>query len=218
VTAATPVYEGFSVPHAQVRCDYGGGEVTGELGLLLRRAGVALTTSSEREAVRALKEAGAYCALDPSRAEAGVRDGTAPVSEHVLPDGTRLKLGAELFRAPELLFNPSLGGLEAPGVAEAVTVAVARCDLDMRRALLGAIVVAGGSTAMKGFPQRLLADVRKAAPIEAKVCVWAPSDRKILTWVGGSILASLSTFKDIAVSKEEWEEEGPSALERRGAL
>jgi actin-related protein len=60
--------------------------------------------------------------------------------------------------------------------------------------------------------------VRRAAPPEARVSVWAPADRRVLTWVGGSILASLSTFRGMWVTKDMWEEEGPEALHRRGAL
>jgi centractin len=255
VSAATPVYEGFALPHACVRGGYGGGEVTGELALLLRRGGCSLATGAEREGVRGLKEAACYVALDPPAAEAslvaaggggggggGRRHGgggggssfsasaapsssgsstaTTPptTSQHTLPDGTVLELGPELFRAPECLFNPARVGLEDPGVGAAVVGAVAKCDMDVRRALLGGIVCAGGSTAMRGFPQRLLREVRAAAPPGAKVAVWAPSERKVLTWVGGSILASLSTFRDLAVTREEWEEEGPNALIRRGGI
>lgn len=242
VTAATPVYEGFALPHAVVRGGYGGGEVTGELALLLRRGGCPLATGSEREGVRGLKEAACYVALDPAAAEASVvaagggagrptttanssaaassasSSSPSATSPHTLPDGTVLELGPELFRAPECLFNPARVGLEDPGVGAAVVGAVAKCDMDVRRAMLGGIVCAGGSTAMRGFPQRLLREVRAAAPPGAKVAVWAPSERKVLTWVGGSILASLSTFKDLAVTREEWEEEGPNALDRKSVV
>ena len=256
VTAATPVYEGFALPHAQVKAEYGGGEVTRELALLLRRAGVGLSTTAEQEAVRGIKEGAAYVALDPAHAEALARDarpssssssagssagsasasarsrsvsasrggGAAPApgapagDAYTLPDGTRLSVGAELFRAPEVLFNPGLMGSEAPGVAACVAAAVAQCDMDLRRAQLESIVLAGGSTAMRGFPQRLLAEVRRAAPAEARVAVWAPADRKVLTWLGGSILASLSTFRNMWVTREQWEEEGFHALQRRGCL
>jgi centractin len=216
VSAATPVYEGFGLPHAGVRCDYGGGEVTALLAALLRRAGVAFSTAAERDAVRELKEAAAYVAPEPGAAEAGAAG--APPTSHTLPDGTRLALGAELFRAPEVLFNPALAGLEAPGLGAAALAAVARCDMDLRRPLLGAVVLAGGGTALRGLPARVLGEVRRGAPADARVRVWAPADRKLLTWLGGSILGSLSTFRGMLVTKEEWDEEGPEALHRRGAL
>jgi centractin len=217
VSAATPIYEGFGLPHAGVRCDFGGGEVTALLAALLRRAGVAFSTAAERDAVRELKEAAAFVAPEPGAAEAGAA-GAPPAAHHTLPDGTRLALGAELFRAPEVLFNPALAGSEALGLGAAVLAAVARCDLDLRRPLLGAVVLAGGGTALRGLPARVLGEVRRGAPVDARVRVWAPADRKLLTWLGGSILGSLSTFRGMLVTKEEWDEEGPEALHRRGAL
>jgi centractin len=219
VSAATPVYEGFGLPHAAVRCDYGGGEVTALLAALLRRAGVAFSTAAERDAVRELKEAAAFVAPEPGAAEAAAAGGAPPAAaHHTLPDGTRLALGAELFRAPEVLFNPALAGSEAPGLGAAVLAAVARCDLDLRRPLLGAVVLAGGGSALRGLPARVLAEVRRGAPADARVRVWAPADRKLLTWLGGSILGSLSTFRGMLVTREQWDEEGPEALHRRGTL
>ncbi|CAN0441195.1 unnamed protein product, partial [Hapterophycus canaliculatus] len=37
--------------------------------------------------------------------------------------------------------------------------------------------------------------VRKQAPKNLKIRITAPPERKFSTWVGGSILASLATFK-----------------------
>lgn len=60
------------------------------------------------------------------------------------------QLGAELFRAPELLFDPSLIGLEYPGVHDVLNNAIMKSDLDLRRTLYSHIVLAGGSTLFKG--------------------------------------------------------------------
>jgi actin-related protein len=139
---------------------------------------------------------------------------TASTSSYVLPDGARLSLADEPRRAHEVLFRPSLAGLEAPGAADALALALARTDLDLRRALLSGVVLAGGATAARGFAARLLADVRASAPRDARVRVWAPADRKTLAWLGGSVLASLSTFRDMWVTRAAWEEEGPRALAR----
>jgi centractin len=212
VTAASPIYEGFALPHAVVRSDLGGGEVTDALSTLLRRAGCALSTTAERETVRLLKETCGGVAISKESCDAGVRTGEPDT--YRLPDGSRLSLAGEPTRACEVLFRPSLVGLECAGVADAIALALSRTDLDLRRAALSGIVLSGGATATRGFAARLLADVRASAPQDAKVKVWAPSDRKTLTWVGGSILASLSTFKEMWVTRAQWEEEGPRALGR----
>lgn len=137
---------------------------------------------------------------------------TSGVAEYVLPDGHRLSLGAERFRASEVLFRPSLLGLEYPGIGEAVSTSVLKCDLELRRTLLGNVVLAGGSTALPGFGSRLLKDVRKLTPADTHVKVWAAKERKVLSWIGGSILASLSTFRGMCVTKRQWEEEGARCI------
>ncbi len=56
----------------------------------------------------------------------------------------------EAHRAPEILFNPSLVGLEYSGVHECLHNAIMRSDLDLRKTLYSQIVVAGGTTLMRG--------------------------------------------------------------------
>jgi|EP01047_Picozoa_sp_COSAG01_P053190 centractin len=61
----------------------------------------------------------------------------------------------------------------------------------------------------RGFGARLLDEVKALAPPQdLKIRITAPPERKISTWVGGSILSSLSTFKSLWISKEEYEENG----------
>lgn len=51
----------------------------------------------------------------------------------------------------------------------------------------------------------------------SSVQIIAPADRTYSTWVGGSILASLSTFQTKWISKQEYEETGPSIVHRKCA-
>merc|ERR1711872_110889 len=43
-----------------------------------------------------------------------------------------------------------------------------------------------------------------------KIKIIAPPERKYSVWIGGSILASLSTFQQMWISKQEYDECGPS--------
>ena len=52
------------------------------------------------------------------------KDTTAYNIEHQLPDGTFIPLDRECFEAPEIIFDPSAYGLEAPGVAEMVAESI----------------------------------------------------------------------------------------------
>jgi centractin len=108
------------------------------------------------------------------------------------------QLGPERFRAPEILFDPERIGLEYQGVHQIVVEAIARTDMDLRKALYSSIVLSGGSTLTKGFGDRLLHEVQRLAVKDMRIKIFAPPERKYTTWTGGSILAGLSTFKKVS--------------------
>lgn len=177
-----------------------GRDVTEHMQTLLRRAGYVFHTSAEKEIVRHLKESTGYVALDPSKEEkewAGQQRTEAKSIWYTLPDGQKIKIGSERFRAPEILFNPELIGLEYQGVHHMVVDAIQRTDMDLRKNLFGSIVLSGGSTLTKGFGDRLLHEVQRLAVKDMKIKIFAPPDRKYRTWIGGGILAGLSTFKKV---------------------
>lgn len=90
-----------------------------------------------------------------------------------------------------------------------------KSDMDLRKTLFSQIIVSGGSTLFPGFGDRLLAEVRKKAPKDIKIRISAPPTRIYSTWIGGSILASLATFKNMWITKSEYEEYGASILHRK---
>jgi actin-related protein len=53
------------------------------------------------------------------------------------------------------------------------------------------------------------------APSTMKIKIIAPPERKYSVWIGGSILASLSTFQQMWISKEEYDESGPAIVHRK---
>ncbi|WFD34452.1 centractin- actin- protein of the dynactin complex [Malassezia cuniculi] len=202
VTHAVPVYEGFSLPHAVRRIDVAGRDVTDYLQTLLRRSGCYLHTSAEREIVRAIKEKCCYVAPPERSLDDGKKS-----EEFALPDGNVVRLGAERTRAPEILFNPELVGLEDPGAHQILADSIARADLDLRRSLYSSILLSGGTTLTKGYGDRLLGELKRVAPHDIKIKIFAPPERKYATWIGGSILAGLSTFRRMWVSAEQYEED-----------
>eukprot|EP00276_Gloeochaete_wittrockiana_P009118 CAMPEP_0184645718 /NCGR_PEP_ID=MMETSP0308-20130426/2281_1 /TAXON_ID=38269 /ORGANISM="Gloeochaete witrockiana, Strain SAG 46.84" /LENGTH=381 /DNA_ID=CAMNT_0027075035 /DNA_START=34 /DNA_END=1179 /DNA_ORIENTATION=- len=215
VTHAVPIYEGFAMPHSITRIDVAGRDVTDNLMLLFRKAGYTFHTSAEREVVRDIKEKACYCALNPQKEEAASADKTRPPYQYKLPDGNTIDIGPERFRAPEILFRPELIGREYLGIHETLVEAINRADLDIRKTLYSKIVLSGGSTLFPGFGDRLLTEVRKLAPKDIKIRISAPPERKYSTWIGGSILASLATFKKMWVSADEYGEEGPAVIHRK---
>lgn len=110
------------------------------------------------------------------------------------------QLGMERFKAPEILFNPEQVGLEYAGVHQVIVDSINRVDLDLRKNLFSNIVLSGGSTLCTGFGDRLLNEVKRLAIKDVKIRIYAPPERKYSTWIGGSILAGLATFKKVCNS------------------
>eukprot|EP01113_Clastostelium_recurvatum_P015071 TRINITY_DN1831_c0_g1_i1.p1 TRINITY_DN1831_c0_g1~~TRINITY_DN1831_c0_g1_i1.p1 ORF type:complete len:386 (-),score=100.77 TRINITY_DN1831_c0_g1_i1:855-2012(-) len=223
VTHSVPIYEGFAMPHAIMRMDVAGRDITTHLQQLLRRGpGFNFHTTAEFEIVRAIKETACYVAYDPAKEEeliepvAGDKGTGGPVQlSYKLPDGQSIDLGPERFRAPEILFHPDLIGEEYPGVHEAISTSIKRTDMDLRKTLYSNIVLSGGSSLFPGFGDRLLSEIKRLAPKDMKIRISAPPERKYSTWIGGSILASLATFRKMWVSHEEYDEEGLNVIHRK---
>ncbi|KAF3517969.1 hypothetical protein DY000_02060574, partial [Brassica cretica] len=66
-----------------------------------------------------------------------------------------------------------------------------------------------------GIADRRSKEITALAPINMKIKVVAPPERKYSVWIGGSILASLSTFQHMWISKAEYEESGPAIVHRK---
>jgi centractin len=101
------------------------------------------------------------------------------------------------------------------GVHDCLVHAILRSDMDLRKTLFSQIVLSGGSTLFPGFGDRLLYEIRKKAPRDIKIRISAPPQRQYSTWIGGSILASLATFKTMWITKAEYEEHGAAMVHRK---
>ena len=132
-----------------------------------------------------------------------------------LPDGQVITIGNERFRAPESLFQPSFLGMEIPRIHEAIFSSVMKCDIDIRKVLYANNVLSGGSTMFPGIADRMQKEITALAPSTMKIKIIAPPERKYSVWIGGSILASLSTFQTMWITKAEYEESGPSIVHRK---
>ena len=90
-----------------------------------------------------------------------------------------------------------------------------KCDVDIRKDLYVNIVLSGGSTMFPGIADRMQKEITALATPTMKVRVVAPPERKYSAWFGGSILASLSTFQQMWISKQEYDDSGPSIVHRK---
>jgi actin-related protein 2 len=229
VTHIVPVYESVVLNHLTRRLNVAGRDVTRQLINLLLRRGYALNRTADFETARAIKEKLCYVSYDLELDHKLAELTTVLVESYTLPDGRTIRVGSERFEAPECLFQPHLVDVESPGIAEMLFNTIQSADIDVRSSLYKAIVLSGGSSMYPGLPSRLekemkqlwLTRVLNGDPTRLnkfKVRIEDPPRRRHMVFLGGAVLANIMADKEsMWITKAEWDEQGPRALEKLGA-
>ena len=216
VSHCVPVYEGHTVPHALKFSFVGGSDVTYQLLKALNERGSSFESLSDVEIVRDIKEKECYVALDfEQEMQTAVASSSSLEKSYELPDGKVVTVGSERFRCPEVLFQPILLGDDYDhtlSIQQVIHRSVMKYDQDAQSAH---IVVSGGSTLLPGLSDRLHKELSALAPPSLRVKLISPPHGSNSAWIGGSMLASLPTFPQMAISREEYEEFGPAIIHRK---
>jgi actin-related protein len=198
VSHTVPIYEGYSMPHAIQRINLAGRDLTDYICKILTESKINLHTSAERMSAMKIKEELCYVSMNFAEE---VDNFAGKEKQFELPDMSIVTVHNQIIRCPELMFKPSMDGKEMMGLHELTKKTVDDCDLDVRKDLIANIVMSGGTTMFPNMPERLSAEIENLVQEGAKVKVIAPPERMISVWIGGSILASLSTFSRMWINQ-----------------
>eukprot|EP00731_Ephydatia_muelleri_P007030 Em0003g1278a len=209
-----PIYEGCSLSHAINRLDIGGHDLDENLLRIVPNNDI-FPSKAQLEIVRDMKEKLCYVALDVGQEIQTSAQGCSLERNYELPDGQVMTIGKERFLCPEALFEPSYVGFSCTGIHDNAHYSIMKCNADIRKDQFANIILAGGSTMFPGFAERLQKEITALAPASTPVKVVAPPERKYSAWIGGSILATMSTFQDMWISRQEYDEFGPSIVRKK---
>lgn len=137
----------------------------------------------------------------------------------------QFEMGYEQFLGPEVFFSPDIfSTTHTTPLPQVVHEVIQSCPVDVRKALYRNVVLSGGSTMFTKFDSRLQRDLRqivkdrygeRSSKIEVNVV--SHERQRYAVWYGGSVVGSGPQFAQIAISKQQYDEEGPSIC-RRNAM
>ena len=201
-TFSVPIYEGYALPYCVQHIGVGGRHVTLQLLQLLSQSGHTLSLNIAND----VKEKLCHVAFDDQN-DLSFNSGS---EGYELPDGKVIFIEGK---------SGLVGEKDIFGFSEAILKSVdTRCDamLELRKDMYRNTILSGGNTMFPGLQDRLDHELNsKLSPRNGRWAVFAPSERKLTTWIGGSILGSLPTFQHMWISKEEYSEVGPSIVSRK---
>ena len=220
ITNFVPVYEGFAFPNAISKSETGGRILTDYLILLLNDKKYNINSAAKKLKINDIKEK--YCRVsydfENEIREAG--EGGNLEEKVKLPDGEEITLETERLKCPEALFRPNFLNLpesNIKGLHDECCASIQQIDVEIRKDLYSNIILSGGNTMFEGLPERLTKEIQKLTPSAAsnKVKVIALPERKYATWIGASILSSLSNFQCMWITRAEYKETGESIVHKK---
>ncbi|OCK77034.1 actin-like ATPase domain-containing protein [Lepidopterella palustris CBS 459.81] len=128
-------------------------------------------------------------------------------------EGSQIHLNVERIRVPEVVFQPSIAGLDQAGIVEiAAGILGERLkDSEYRKEVHKDIFLTGGNTLFMGFEERLRRELRAVVPVEMEVRVRRAGNAILDAWRGAALWAKRERERGF-VTRAEFMEKGGEYL------
>ena len=213
-TQFTPVFDGYRLDGFYDYYNFGGRDLTQYFANILNNYNGFGYKTNECEIVKYIKEKICYIALDYEEELQSLEP-----YYYELPDGHLIEIKEERISVPEAIFKPSLINPSYKNfrISQICYDTIEKCDIDIRKELYNNILLSGGNSMFKGLPEKFTKEIKALVPesMKEEVQVIAPPERRFASWIGGSLISSISTFESCWITKTEFEENGARILKRK---
>lgn len=227
ITQIVPIYEGFILPQAIKSNNLAGEKMTKLLGQFLSQDLKKHNVVNGFYTCKNIKEQFLEISLEdnfnlvsdtsvPREFTKSSKDGQ---EEFKLPDGNKIVIKQEKYLVPETIFSPNLANLDIPSIQKLLWDSVLSVDIHLRKDFLSNIILGGGNTMIKNFPERLKKELLKNFKDNDDnsnfVKINAQNERIYSAWIGASVVCSISNFQQMWISKNDYEEVGPNIIHKK---
>ena len=213
-THVIPIFEGYISPYSVLSSKISGKIITDRLLDLFIQKGITFSRHQDYDLVKRIKEEKCYISLDYDKeiTEFLEKANTKDVL-YQLPDGQSIKMNREQIEAPQLMFEPNTQENSSQmGIDELLYRSYFSIDGEIRNALFEKIVLCGGNTLFPNISERISKSIKTLGGNSVSFKLHCPAERSQSSWIGGSVLACLSPFESMWVSKQDYEECGPGII------
>ncbi|KAK4493779.1 hypothetical protein PRZ48_014964 [Zasmidium cellare] len=136
--------------------------------------------------------------------------GPWPFDPESARESNQFHLNVERIRVPEVVFQPSIAGVDQAGIVEiAEDILMGRLSgHSARDDILKDVFITGGYTLFKGFEERLRNELRAVLPADVQLGVRRAKDPLLDAWKGAASWAREKERRQAFVTREEFAEKG----------
>lgn len=125
----------------------------------------------------------------------------------------RMNLSIERIRVPEVLFQPSIAGVDQAGVLEICDdILLRRVDRSTSERILQDVFITGGQGHFTNFEERLRSELRSNLPVGSLLNVRRAKDPSLDAWRGMAGWALSSDFQGASITRADYLEKGANYL------
>ncbi|EME41185.1 hypothetical protein DOTSEDRAFT_55083 [Dothistroma septosporum NZE10] len=144
--------------------------------------------------------------------------GPFPFDPESARESAQFHLNVERIRVPEVVFQPSIAGVDQAGIVEiAEDILVQRLSSHASRdAILKDVFITGGYSLFQGFEERLRNELRAVLPTELQIGLRKARDPVLDAWKGAAAWAGKTDNRQNFVTREEFAEKGGEYIKEHG--